>query len=788
MPHPKAPALVAFACVAAFYVWTARSDNLSWHWGREQTDYYNLLVDGFLEGRLSLKAEVPAELLASPNPYDPDVRPAGVALHDASLFRGKYYIYHGVTPAVVLLLPFRLLTGTDLPIAAGVLVFVLAGYAASLGLLGRIRARFFPDVGAGATTGLAIVLGVASCTAILLRRGSLYDLPIASGYAFAMAALLCLWQSLFDSRRPLRWLAASSLCWGLAIGSRPIYLFAPACVMAAGVFLLRSRRANWRQAATAALAPLAVVGALLAAYNYARFGSITEFGVRYILSGVYESQIEHFRPRYAPWNVFAYLFSGPEWARYFPFQHDVAIALPRPRQHFGMDIPFGLLRNVPFLWLAALVPIALLRRAGEAGVAEWRILVGAVAWTALSVFGFLLCFYAAMVRYLADFAPAVALLAAMGALCGWMRVQRRMARALLGGMGVITVGLVLLFSVRVYDRVRQFNPQLFRGMATVANAPVHWFEAATEEDFGAVTLDVSFPPGVTDNQGRELLVTGSGDLSDRVLAFLPDQAHVVFGYEHAGAPMLRSVPLPINRGERQAIRISLGSLFPPETHPALAAWSAAERSAVLRRVVIEWKGSYVLNRHQRAHEASPATMRIGAGVTVSAREGLPAARRRAATVLIPVEEGLLRPDAAGTTRLRVRFPEAMAGRREPLLVSGETRRGDVLAVEYLGRNRLRFVFEHWGRRPYLGPSFTYSPDREYRIEVSHPFYAPAKSRGVRVGEGALTITIDGASIWEVAPLFYPLETSDDVFVGHNPIGGSASEVRFTGTIAPGSAP
>ena len=86
------PFLVAFAAAAAAYTWTTRSNNLSWNFGAEQKDYYNLLVDGFLDGHLSLKVDVPPELLRCADPYDPAKRPEGVALHDASLYRGKYYI------------------------------------------------------------------------------------------------------------------------------------------------------------------------------------------------------------------------------------------------------------------------------------------------------------------------------------------------------------------------------------------------------------------------------------------------------------------------------------------------------------------------------------------------------------------------------------------------------------------------------------------------------------------------------------------------------------------------
>jgi hypothetical protein len=61
--------------------------------GHPETDHFNLLSHGFLKGHLHLDGEVPAALLEAPNPYDPATRPHVPVLHDASLYRGKYYIY-----------------------------------------------------------------------------------------------------------------------------------------------------------------------------------------------------------------------------------------------------------------------------------------------------------------------------------------------------------------------------------------------------------------------------------------------------------------------------------------------------------------------------------------------------------------------------------------------------------------------------------------------------------------------------------------------------------------------
>jgi len=781
---------IAFAIIASFYVWTAFSDNLSWPLGRDEPDYYNRLVHGFLKGQLSLDAEVPAELLRVPDPYDPAQRPDGAGLHDASLFRGRYYIYYGVVPAVLVLLPFRLLTGVDLPLGAAVLALALAGYLCSLLLLADIRRRFFPRVGAVAMGGIAIALGFASCVAILIRRSSMYDLPIVSGYAFAMAALWCAYRALFSAEHRAGWSAAASIGWALAIGSRPTYLLAPLALLLA----LREGRA--RRDVVAAVVPLVVIGGLLAWYNFARFGSPFEFGLRYILSGVYEAKIEHFRLRYVPWNLRAYFFAPSEWGRYFPFLHGVPLEWPRPTQHFGMDIPFGLLVNVPVLWLAALAPLGLVPRiAGEAG-REWRVFLAMVAWTAVSVMGFLAGFYAAMARYLVDFAPTLGLLAAIGmlAVLELAGEPRRWIASAVFGLGTIGSAFAVgMFSVSIYDRVRHSDPAGYRALAALANAPVHWIETRWgRAESGPVRLNVIFPTEAG-SRSDELVSTGWPGEEDRVRVSYPDSRHVQIGVEHAGAPVVWSSPLALERGAAHALRISLGSLFPPETDPRWQAWSATERKALRRRMRIEVDGQAVIDRYQRFHDATPGTVTIAGNtggrerfsgrVLASAHEADFQAWREIARSLPPLPGREIRPDAGGTFRLIVRFPEGKVGTREPLVVSGETGGGDILSVEYLADGRARFVLDHWGRRPYLSPAFACEPGRDHRMSITHPFYAPGAASQCRVGEGMLTVAIDESWSWRCRPLLYPVEP-DDIFVGRNPIGGSTADEKFSGTLAP----
>ncbi len=212
--------------VGWFYHWTVNPDGRWWRFEKEQSDYYNLLLDGFMDGHLYMKADVSPALLTAENPYDPQKRPSDSALHDASLYKGRYYLYFGPVPLLVLLGPFRLLTGSDLPLPLGLFFFGYAGFLASTALWLMIRRRYFPHTGILVDIGCILALGFASLIPVLLRRSGFWELPIGSAYCFGMLMLLCLYGCLHSARHSTLWYAATGACLGLAIGSRINYIMA----------------------------------------------------------------------------------------------------------------------------------------------------------------------------------------------------------------------------------------------------------------------------------------------------------------------------------------------------------------------------------------------------------------------------------------------------------------------------------------------------------------------------------------------------------------------------------
>ena len=155
--------------------------------GQTHSDpYYNGLTDGFLAGKLSLPTEPSPQLMALQDPYDPGQN-ASLRLHDASYYNGKYYLLFGVTPVVLLFLPFRALGIGDLPQSAAVAAFTFAGVVFWFLTVSLVRRKCVPHRGAGVLYATLVTLGFGGAIPFLLRRPAMYEVAIACGF-FCLAA------------------------------------------------------------------------------------------------------------------------------------------------------------------------------------------------------------------------------------------------------------------------------------------------------------------------------------------------------------------------------------------------------------------------------------------------------------------------------------------------------------------------------------------------------------------------------------------------------------------------
>ena len=187
-----------------------------------RSDYYVPFTDGYtkrLASGHSDMAETPdPRLLALKDPYDPQLNHDTGALFDASYYKGRYYVYFGITPFATVLVPGYLLTGHVIPVDTAIGLYSLGGLLAAVACLLILRAAWCGDRAHGSVLLGTAVLSFGTPALLLLRRPEIYELEIAAG-GFHVALALCFAAAAaLPGRHRLAWIAAASLSLGLAAG------------------------------------------------------------------------------------------------------------------------------------------------------------------------------------------------------------------------------------------------------------------------------------------------------------------------------------------------------------------------------------------------------------------------------------------------------------------------------------------------------------------------------------------------------------------------------------------
>jgi len=446
--------------------------------------WYNLLVQGFRAGQLSLKKEVPPGLAELADPYDPAAnvryRTAPYNVHDLSFYKGRFYLYFGVTPALVLFWPFVALTGHYLFHQQAVSIFCAIGFLASAGLLWALWRRYFAEVNTAVVVACTVALGLATGVPVLLTRPEVYEVAVSCGYMLTMLALGAIWRAMHEPKRGWRWLAAASVAYGLAVGARPNLLFGAVILLVPVAQAWRERRPIGTTLA-AATVPIMLIGLGLMLYNWLRFDNPFEFGIHYQL---YNKQT--FSMRYVWFNFLVYFLEPARWTNHFPFVQDVALP-PAPAGYGAALQTFGVLTNIPLVWLALVVPLAWRNRPEEAAsFLRWFVMAASLLM-AISAFTLSL-FWSACFRYEVEFLPSLLLLAvagilglervlAPGASSTPLRPWRIAVRTGWGLLLVISVAFNLLLCIDNLARTHDLLGVAFGRTGRVQEAIAHFAEA-----------------------------------------------------------------------------------------------------------------------------------------------------------------------------------------------------------------------------------------------------------------------------------------------------------------------
>lgn len=364
-------------------------------------DQYAHVADALLHGHVWLDLKVPDELAQASYPHSiltrDDLMARGVSpiYWDYAYHDGHWYSYFGVVPAVLLYMPYQVITswlfgndGRMLPTGVADLLLMFGFLVCACLMMVRLIHRIAPRTSvAGASMSIALfVLGSNAC--YLWFRTNFYSVPIAASMMFTCLGLW-LWlgairpdtqtaataRSGRAGRRTAMWrvegaaplslphLAAGALCIALNFGCRPP--FSLAALLAIPLFwpqiraLVTGVRNHTVHIGHASKAPVAMVAPALAAvvplmaYNKARFGSLLDFGSAYQMT-VTDMTTFRLPAVDIPYMAVYYLLLPLRFTATFPY---LAIQpTPLPEWGFTEAMVGGLLVTCPLSLLAFLLP------------------------------------------------------------------------------------------------------------------------------------------------------------------------------------------------------------------------------------------------------------------------------------------------------------------------------------------------------------------------------------------------------------------------------------------------
>jgi hypothetical protein len=779
-----APLLLLLVTAAAGWLYTWAPDGqrvrpLTAH----AVDYYHEYADALLAGHLHLARAPDPRLVALPDPLDPEAN-REFRRDDLSYHEGRYYLYHGIVPALVLLAPVRAATGMHLGLGAATALFAVVGTVTAAGILLSFRRRAAPRAGPWAVAAALLAVVAAGGVHVVLHGATNNQLPIASAYAFSLLGLAAAGRAVSAPTRALGWLAAASLAFGLAIGSRANFVFAAAVILPLAALLPgadpRPLRGTLARLAAAGLPAAAAVAGLLA-LNVARFGDPFEFGMRLMLGAWDQRRLPALDLSAFGANVRQYLAGLGDHHALFPF-----VTAPSWQA-------LGLLPYTPFvLGAGALLAFAPARDTGGRRAALLVALLAGVNFAVLTLLPSgdpRAAPTSANARYVLDFSAAFVLLGAFGVLAAAHRVADRPgARRLVSALAVLAAGHSALAAASLH--LGRFPEESFRPLTRALGGPLWWTERMRGVVHGPVLLDVRFPAAAP-GAAEPLLAIGDRDAGDLVYVVSEAPNRVRVGLLSVGREGPLGPPVAVEPDRVHRVEIHVGPLQPPAAHPLLAGLRSEAVAALTRRVLVRLDGRTVLDAPVRFTAPAGAPWSAGGTDFLLDRSAPRFTGRIEAVARGPVEPPAVPAATAryGAVRLRLRLPERTAG-TEPLLATGVPQAGDVLHVTTGPDGRLRFGLDHWGHRGAVSSWVEPGPGPEHELEVTFGALLPPEDNAAlaalprdrrRALKERLRVVLDGRVVLDAVQDTYD-SSPHDVVVGRNPIGASSCGYAFSGEI------
>lgn len=458
--------------VILVYVWYV-SIGL-WTTFPNETSYYDLLATAFRNGQTHVDVAPDPALLALENPYDPSTREGIPLLWDATLYNGKYYLYWGPAPALALAV-FKLFTPQEVGDKVITFLFTVGTFIFAVLLVLDIWKKYFSSVPRWQVLVGMLFMGLANPTLYILIEARIYEAAIISGQFFLLGGLYWFFNAIATPSRSR--LALSGAFLALAVGSRTTLVPAVAFIsLLMLIWVIKTHREQFISLTLAFALPLAIGAIAYGGYNFSRFGSVTEFGLRHQITSynLYESLDETFSTAYIPPNLYKTLFNALEKREIFPYYFPTRWSGPDwlekeyPRFYLllGEGIT-GILTASPFLLFVVW--------AWGNKDKTFRWILFTLTGVSFITFLTLQIFFFTTMRYLLDLIPALSLLAVTGFWQGLAQLKDNrlyMIGTTIAGVSLIAysiaISLILPISGHM-EAFRVFNPELLKQLSWAIN-------------------------------------------------------------------------------------------------------------------------------------------------------------------------------------------------------------------------------------------------------------------------------------------------------------------------------
>jgi hypothetical protein len=485
------PTVLLILFIIAYYIWLI-SVGL-WTFWPPSTDYYDQLAVAFQHGQLHILQGPDPRLLQLENPYDPAARSGISTPLDISLYNGKFYLYWGPAPGLILSF-FKPIFTNEIGDPYLVFIILTGIFLLETLILFKLKNIFFPNLHHWIILLSIAVAGLSTPYAWMYYNPRVYDAAIASGQFFFLAGFYIvidpIARMVFLPRKQSSPKAISfhevmnlvfvGIFWSFVFGSRLTQgmLIAFISIMTV-IWFFKRNEYSIKSTLPYALAlglPLTLGLILLGWYNYARFDSVFETGFKYAMAGPYlQSYLDKiFLPAYIPQNLYNYILNPPVY--HYPFLRSIPGQMQPvsslyiiPNVYFSDEIT-GWVYSTPFTFFALIPVFTLIVNARKPKDIHQQFF----QWTIISLLGSfifalapLLMFFWLSTRYIMDYMPELILLGIFGFWQGYDFLAKRplphIIYSLLGialAIATIVIGNAIGLSSHT-ARIKSYNPALW---------------------------------------------------------------------------------------------------------------------------------------------------------------------------------------------------------------------------------------------------------------------------------------------------------------------------------------